>query len=125
MRMRREECPHFPIKIIVIVDSFALLNPSIITFNHNWGEEVVQKIWISGPIIFIGANYIDQKKQILETSTQKGEGTEQTKATCDRSQRAEASHVLWLPMNGKASQAVIRHNTLHAVMLLLKFNNVS
>ena len=45
-------------------------------------------------------------------------GTKQTKETRDRSQRAEASHVLWLPMNGKASQAVIQHNTMHAVMIL-------
>ena len=54
-------------------------------------------------------------------------GTKQTKETRDRSQRAEASHVLWLPMNGKASQAVIQHNTqyytviqyntMHAVMI--------
>ena len=72
MRMRREECPHFPIKIIVIVDSFALLNPSIITFNHNWGEEVVQKIWISGPIIFIGQMKVDQEETNLGDIDAKG-----------------------------------------------------
>ena len=71
--MRSKECPHFPIKIIVIVDFFRLTQPpSIITFNHNWGEEVVQKIWISGPIIFIGENDIDQEKTYFGDIDAKG-----------------------------------------------------
>ena len=69
MRMRREECPHFPIKIIVIVDFFALL---IKNFNHNWGEKVVQNIWVSGPIIFIGQMKVDQEETNLGDIDAKG-----------------------------------------------------
>ena len=59
----------------------------------------------------------DQKK----TRTRKELG----KRTWDRSQGAEASHVLWPGMNGKASQPVIQYGTMLKLLKIYVYTTIN